>query len=205
MFFEANIARNGRTPQRDERHPQKHRHEIKRLLTADREGNQRGLKASRPIAARIEQRLSDQRVADGLPAGTLTTHTAVLGSTAPQSATAPAQAKSLVDSIGVQAIRVEQTGKSYEDKKQLLLDFSKSLLPEDKPAKRSETVSNGRRGAIRKLRQRAAKTVTTDLKVRFIGDVIPDTETLDEKAQALRTAVKGDGTKKGGPGAFFGP
>ena len=68
-LWAANIARNGRTPQSYEKYLQKHRYEIKRLLTADREGNQRGLKASRRIAARIEQRRSDERAAGGLPAG----------------------------------------------------------------------------------------------------------------------------------------
>jgi hypothetical protein len=94
--------------------------------------------------------------------------------------------QSLLDSIGEQALRVEQPGESYEDKKQLLLDFAKSLLPEEKPAKRSETVSDGRRDAIRTIRQRVANTVATDLKVRFIGDVIRGTEDLVQKAQALR-------------------
>jgi hypothetical protein len=92
---------------------------------------------------------------------------------------------------------VEQPGKSYEDKRQLTLDFSKSVLPEDQSATRPKTVSDGRRGAIRTIRQRVAGTVSVNLKVKFIGEVLSGVEALVEKAQALRTAVKGDGTKKG--------
>jgi hypothetical protein len=116
----------------------------------------------------------------------------------PAASNPTALAKSLFDSIGEQALRVEQPGKSYEDKRQLILDFSKSVIPTGPES--TPDVRQARVQTIRTLRQRVANTVAVDLKVRFIGDVIPDTETRVEKAQALRTAVKGDGTKKGGRG-----
>jgi hypothetical protein len=76
---------------------------------------------------------------------------------------------------------VEQPGKSDEDKKQLLLDFAHSLLPEGSAPAVSEANLQG----IRALRQRVAANVATDLQVKFIGQQIEGLKDLVEKAQTL--------------------
>ncbi|MEI7955996.1 MAG: JAB domain-containing protein, partial [Verrucomicrobiota bacterium] len=93
----------------------------------------------------------------------------------------------LLDKIGENALRVEQPRARYEDKRQLLLDFSKSILG---PAQKGHAAdSSTRLGALSVLAQKFAQKLATDLQVRFIGDTISDTAGLVMRAQALRNPL----------------
>lgn len=101
--------------------------------------------------------------------------------------------ESLLDRIGEDELRLEQPKASYEDKRQLLLDFSKSILEGDagEVAATSEGLAQerdlrGRIGNAAIIRQRLARDLETDLQVRFIGETIGSPEELAVKAQALR-------------------
>ena len=101
--------------------------------------------------------------------------------------------KSLLDTIGEEELRLEQPKASYEDKRQLLLDFSKSILEGDarEVAATTEGLAQerdlrGRIGNAAIIRQRLASGLETDLQVRFIGETIGSPEELAVKAQALR-------------------
>jgi len=101
--------------------------------------------------------------------------------------------KSLLDTIGEEELRLEQPKTSYEDKRQLLLEFSKSILEGDarEVAATTEGLAQerdlrGRIGNAAIIRQRLASGLETDLQVRFIGETIGSPEELAVKAQALR-------------------
>ncbi len=93
----------------------------------------------------------------------------------------------LLDRIGEEALRVEQPGAKYEDKRQLLLDFSKSILGPAQKGLASD--STARLRALSVLAQKFAQKLATDLQVRFIGDTIGDTAGLVMRAQALRNPL----------------
>jgi hypothetical protein len=104
--------------------------------------------------------------------------------------------QALFDKIGEDALRLEQPRASYDDKRQLLLDFAQSIVGDEKsaPAKPPGNPDNqgdllGRRGGlgdIQIIRQYLAEDLATDLQVRFIGETIGSPEALAVKAQALR-------------------
>jgi hypothetical protein len=93
----------------------------------------------------------------------------------------------LLDRIGEEALRLEQPRKSYADKQQLLLDFSRSVIGED-PAAEGEGNNARRVGNLRLIRSRVAETLARDLKVNFIGEDITSPADLVAKAQVLRNA-----------------
>jgi hypothetical protein len=99
---------------------------------------------------------------------------------------------SLIDRIGEDALRLEQPKASYEDKRQLLLDFAQSILEGDSGKASGEKELDqegdlrGRIGNASIIRQRLARDLETDLQVRFIGETIGSPEELAVKAQALR-------------------
>jgi hypothetical protein len=91
----------------------------------------------------------------------------------------------LFGKIGEEALRLEQPRAKYEDKRQLLLDFSTSIVGDrqgDKPGPDA-----GRRvGRLQVLQERFAADLAINLKVGFIGETIESTYDLVSKAQALR-------------------
>ena len=93
----------------------------------------------------------------------------------------------LLDRIGEEALRLEQPRKSYADKQQLLLDFSRSVIGED-PAAEGEGNNARRVGNLQLIRSRVAETLARDLKVNFIGEDITSPADLVAKAQVLRNA-----------------
>lgn len=99
---------------------------------------------------------------------------------------------SIVDRIEEDALRLKQPKASYEDKRQLLLDFAQSILEGDSgkaSGKKELDQEGGLRGRIGNasiIRQRLARDLETDLQVRFIGETIGSPEELAVKAQALR-------------------
>lgn len=100
--------------------------------------------------------------------------------------TAETLANELAGRIGEENLRLEQPRVSYEDKRQLLLDFAKSITDGDSGG--TGQAVNDPRGLrrLQLIRSRLVEKVRVDLQVRFIGDTIDSVETLVEKAQALR-------------------
>lgn len=93
--------------------------------------------------------------------------------------------KKLFDRIGDDALRVEQPKARYEDKRQLLLDFSESIVgdPKESAGARADI---GTLGALQVIRQRLALDLAENLKVGFIGESVHSPDDLARLAQALR-------------------
>jgi len=94
--------------------------------------------------------------------------------------------KKLFDKIGDAALRLEQPKARYEDKRQLLLDFSQSIL-----GRRDESIPGtggdlGRLGSLQIIRQRLAADLAENLQVGFLGETLKDSDDLAYFAQALR-------------------
>jgi proteasome lid subunit RPN8/RPN11 len=87
--------------------------------------------------------------------------------------------------MGEDALRLEQPRVSYDDKRQILLDFSQSILGSDQAGNQPGSDS-GRRSGLSVIRQRLADQLNADLKIDFIGEQVADIEALAVKAQALR-------------------
>jgi orotate phosphoribosyltransferase len=92
----------------------------------------------------------------------------------------------LFDKIGESALRVEQPRARYEDKRQLIFDFSQSIVGQ--PAVPVVGAAAGFR-ELQIIGQKFAEKLAIDLQVRFIGETLSDTESLVRKAQALRNPL----------------
>jgi hypothetical protein len=105
--------------------------------------------------------------------------------------------QSLIDKIGEDALRLEQPKISYEDKNQLLLDFSASVIANADGRAASTNAGDiqeeglllGRRsglGEISILAQKHLEEIKENLKVDFIGATIDSAKALAIHAQSLR-------------------
>jgi len=99
--------------------------------------------------------------------------------------------ESLLDRIGGDELRLEQPKVSYEDKRQLIFDFSASIIGQEEggetqaPSRRDA----GRLASVQVLRQRLAQGIAVNLEVRFLGETIQSQDDLATKAMALRNPM----------------
>lgn len=94
----------------------------------------------------------------------------------------------LFGKIGEDALRLEQPRAKYEDKRQLLLDFSASIVGGGRPGLgRGASRADVRRFAkLQIVRERLAEDVAINTRVDFLGETISGPADLAVKALALR-------------------
>lgn len=94
-------------------------------------------------------------------------------------------ANELIGKIGEEELRIEQPKAKYEDKRQLLFDFSASIVG-DRPGNPARPDAGRRVGRLQVLATRFAADLAVNLQVGFVGEIINSPEELVRKAQALR-------------------
>jgi hypothetical protein len=88
----------------------------------------------------------------------------------------------LLGEISEEARRLEQPRARYEDKRQLLLDFSESILGSMAPGGSRGGQNERRFAGLLIIRER----LVADTPVDFLGETVPSSEDFAVKALALR-------------------
>jgi hypothetical protein len=92
----------------------------------------------------------------------------------------------LFGEISEEARRLEQPRARYEDKRQLLLDFSESILGSMAPGGSRGGQNERRFAGLQIIRERLAADLVADTPVDLLGETVPSSEDFAVKALALQ-------------------